>query len=57
MFKMKYLINKIQCNTLSQQMWWFDGRGVRLHPKGQVLNLINGVFVVNSGELIEYFPM
>jgi hypothetical protein len=28
MFKMKYLINKIQCNTLSQQAWWFDGRYV-----------------------------
>ncbi len=34
MFKMKYLINKMQCNTLSQ-VWWFDGRGVCLHPKGQ----------------------
>jgi hypothetical protein len=34
MFKMKYLINKMQCNTLSQQVWWLDGRGVYLHPRG-----------------------
>jgi hypothetical protein len=35
MFKMKYLINKMQCNTLSQQVWWLDGKGVCLHPKVQ----------------------
>ncbi len=35
MFKMKHLINKMQCNTLSQQMWWLDGRGVYFHPKGE----------------------
>ncbi len=34
MFKMKYLINEMQCNTLSQ-VWWLDGRGVCLHLKGQ----------------------
>jgi hypothetical protein len=27
--------NVLQCNTLSQQMWWFDGRGVLFHLKGQ----------------------
>jgi hypothetical protein len=57
MFKMKYLINKMQCNTLSKQMWWLDGRGVCLHPKGQISNLTNGVFVVNSGKSIEYSLM
>jgi len=25
----------MQWNTLSQQMWGFDGRGVCLHPRGQ----------------------
>jgi len=34
MFKMKYLINRVQCNTLSQQVWWLDGRGVCFHLKG-----------------------
>ncbi len=32
---MKYFINRIQCNTLSQQMWWLDNKGVYCHPKGQ----------------------
>jgi hypothetical protein len=54
MFKMKYLINRMQCNTLSQQMWWFDGRVVcLLEVKGS--NLANGVFVLNSSKLTEYF--
>jgi hypothetical protein len=35
MFKMKYLINIMQCNTLSQQMWCLDGSDVCLHFKGQ----------------------
>ncbi len=35
MFKMKYFINRMQCNTLSQQVWWLDGEGVCLHPKSQ----------------------
>jgi len=35
MFKMKYLINRMQCNTLSQQVWWFDGKGVCFRPRGQ----------------------
>jgi hypothetical protein len=35
MFKIKYLINKMQCNTLSQQVWWFDGKGVYMHVRGQ----------------------
>jgi hypothetical protein len=34
MFKMKYLINRMQCN-ISSQVRWFDGRGVCLHYKGQ----------------------
>jgi hypothetical protein len=35
MFKMKYLINKMQCDTLAQQVWWLDGKVVCLHCKGQ----------------------
>ncbi len=54
---MKYLINRMQCNTLSQQVWWFDGKDVYLHPKGQRINFTNDVFVVNSGKLTEYFFM
>jgi hypothetical protein len=34
MFKIKYLINIVQCNILLQQVGWFDGRGVCLHSKG-----------------------
>jgi hypothetical protein len=54
---MKYLINRMQCHTILQQMWRLDGKGVYLHPKSQRSNLTNGVFVVNSDKLIEYFPM
>jgi hypothetical protein len=35
MFKMKYLINKMQCNTLSQQVWWLDDKGVCFHPRSE----------------------
>ncbi len=34
-FKMKYLINKMQCNILSQQMKWLDGKVVCFHSKDQ----------------------
>ncbi len=30
MFKITYLINKMQYNILSQQVWWLDGKGVCL---------------------------
>jgi hypothetical protein len=33
-FKVKYLINRMHCNILSQQVGWFDGRGVCFHFKG-----------------------
>jgi hypothetical protein len=36
-FKMKYFINRMNCNILSQQMTWFDGRGVCFHFKGQAI--------------------
>jgi hypothetical protein len=26
--------NKMQYNTLSQQMWWIDGKNVCFHPRG-----------------------
>ncbi len=32
---MKYLVNRMQCNILLQQVKWLDGRGVCLHFKGQ----------------------
>jgi hypothetical protein len=32
MFKMKYLINRMQCKILSQQLGWFDGGGQRIKP-------------------------
>jgi len=35
MFKMKYLINRMQCNTLSQKMGYFDNKGVCFHFEGQ----------------------
>jgi len=35
MFKMKYLINKMQCNILSQQMRWFDRKGVCFYSRNQ----------------------
>jgi hypothetical protein len=35
MFKMKYLVNKMQCNILAQQVAWFDGKGVCFYYKGQ----------------------
>jgi hypothetical protein len=39
MFKMKYLINRMQCKILSQQMGWLDGTGVGLHSQGQGIKL------------------
>jgi hypothetical protein len=39
MFEMKYLIDKMQCNILSQQVGWLDGRNVCLHSKGQGIKL------------------
>ncbi len=55
MYKMKYLISKMQCNLISQQMWCLDANVVSsiLEVKGS--NLINGVFIVNSYMLTEYF--
>jgi hypothetical protein len=57
MFKMKYLINRLQCNTLSQPVWWLDGKDVCHHTKGQGINYTHGVFMVNNGKLTEFFYM
>jgi len=57
MFKMKYLISRLQCNTLLQQVWWFDGRVLTSILKVKGLNFTNGVFVIISGKLTKYFPM
>jgi len=35
MLKIKYFISIMQCNTLSQQVWWFDDKGVYLHCRCQ----------------------
>jgi hypothetical protein len=35
MSKMKYLINRMSCKTLSQQVGWLDGKGVCVHSKAQ----------------------
>jgi hypothetical protein len=32
---MKYLIIRMECNILLQQVRWFDGKGVCFHFKGQ----------------------
>jgi hypothetical protein len=37
MFKIKYLINIMQCNILSQQVGWLDGMVVCFHFKDQVI--------------------
>jgi hypothetical protein len=54
MFKMKYLINRMQVNTLSQQVWWPNGKVFTSILMVNESNLTIGVFVVNSGKLIEY---
>jgi hypothetical protein len=43
MFRMKYLINKIYNNILSQQGGWLDDKGVCPNPKVKGSNLMNGV--------------
>jgi hypothetical protein len=55
MFKMKYLINKMQCNTLSQQVWWLDGKGGCLYLRSQGIKPYKLVFVVNNGKFIKIF--
>ncbi len=43
MFKMKYLINKMECNILSQHMGWLDGNGVCPNSKVKGSNFMGGV--------------
>ncbi len=50
---MKYLINKMQCNIISQQVGWLDGKGVCFQFKRSIFT--SRVCVVNSGNLIKYF--
>ncbi len=52
MFKMKYLINKMKCNILSQQVGWFDGKNVFLPSKGQRIKPHK--WCVCNGKLTEY---
>ncbi len=56
MFKMKYLINRMLCNILSQQVGWFDGKGACFHYKGQRIKPREWCCLVNNGMLTEYFP-
>ncbi len=39
MFKIKYLINKMQCSTLSQQVSWLDDRSGYFHFQGERIKL------------------
>ncbi len=57
MFKMKYLINRMECNTYYNKCGGLMvGVFVSiLRVKGS--NLTNGVFVVISGKLIKYIIM
>ncbi len=54
---MKYLINRMQCNILSQQVGWLDGKDVGPRSKGQGIKPHGVLCVVNNGMLIEYFVM
>ncbi len=39
MFKIKYLIHRMQCHTVPQQVWWIDGKDVNFCLKGQGIKL------------------
>jgi hypothetical protein len=56
-FLMKYLINRMQCNILSQQMGWLNGKGVCFILKVKALNFTTGVCMVNNGKLTKYSPI
>jgi hypothetical protein len=34
MFKVKYGVNRMHFTIFSEQMGWFDGKGVDIHPWG-----------------------
>jgi hypothetical protein len=57
MFKMKYLINKMQCNILSQQVGGLMVGAFASILKVKRSNLTSGVCVVNNGKLIGYSPI
>ncbi len=54
---MKYSINRMQCNILSQQMGWLNGKGVCFILKVKALNFTSGVCMVNNGKLTKYSPI
>jgi hypothetical protein len=39
MFKIKYGVNKMHSITSSQQVGWFDGKGIDIHPWGLRMKL------------------
>jgi len=57
MFKMKHLINRMQCSRLSQKCGGLMVRVFVSILKVNGSNLINGVFVVNNGKLTKYSLM
>jgi hypothetical protein len=57
MFKMKHWINRMQCNTLSQQVWWLDDKGVCFHLRGQGIKPYKWCVCGNNGKLTEYSLM
>jgi hypothetical protein len=52
---MKCLINGMKCNTLSQQLGWFDGRVFTFNLKVKGSNVTNGVYMVNNCKLSNIF--
>ncbi len=54
---MKYWINRMQCNTLSEQVWGLMVRVFVSTVEVKGSNFTNGVFVVNNGKLTKYFLM
>ncbi len=57
MFKMKYLINKMQCTNYHDNCGGLMVGVFAFILKVKGSNLTNGVFVVNSDKLTEYSPM
>ncbi len=54
---MKYLINKMQCNILSHQVGWLDGKGVAFIPKVKASNLMCGVMCGQQWYVTKYSPI
>jgi len=53
---MKYLINKMSCNILSQQVGWFDDKGVTCIPNVKGSNLMGDVVCGQQWYVGQIFP-